>query len=417
MLASIITIGDEILIGQIVDTNSAWLGQNLNEIGIKIHQILSISDSEAQILSILDQAIRDTDMVFITGGLGPTKDDITKHTLCKYFETELILFPDLLTRLEEYFTKRGRVINESNRGQAYLPKNCHVINNTRGTAQGMWFEKDGKIIISMPGVPHEMKSMMQLEIIPKIKQRFDLPEILHKNIMTLGMGESIIAEKIEDIEAALPSNIKLAYLPNLGLVRLRLSAYTSKENLIKITEQVNAITQNIVARIPDHVYGYDEVKIEEVIGTILQSKQETISTAESCTGGSIASILSSVAGCSAYFLGSVVTYSYELKTQELGVKQSTLDKHGAVSTECVEEMLDGLLLKTKSTYGIAVSGIAGPSGGTADKPVGTVYISVGSFSKKKTKRYQFTNNRADNINYSTNFALFMLYTFLTQPID
>ena len=412
MLASIITIGDEILIGQIVDTNSAWLGQSLNEIGIKIHQIVSISDNELQILQTIDKTLAESDIVFITGGLGPTKDDITKQTLCKYFGTELILFPDLLTSLENYFKSRGRTLNEANIGQAYLPSNCIPITNTRGTAQGMWFEKDNKIIISMPGVPHEMKNMMQAEIIPKIKESFILPEIFHKNILTMGIGESIIAEKIADIEDRLPHYIKLAYLPNLGIVRLRLSAYTSKEKLAITKEEVAAITENIVSRISDHVFGYDDLKIEEVIGQILLQRNETIATAESCTGGSIATAISSIAGCSAYYLGSFVTYSYELKTQELAVKQETLNSFGAVSTECVEEMLDGLLLKTKSTYGIAVSGIAGPSGGTEDKPVGTVYICVGSKDKKISKRYQFTTNRADNIIYSSNFALYMLYQFL-----
>lgn len=414
MIASIITIGDEILIGQIVDTNSAWLGQNLNEIGIKIHQILSISDNEQQILDTLALAMESSDIVFVTGGLGPTKDDITKQALCKFFNTELVLFPELLSRLEEYFTRRGRVINEANKGQAYLPKNCLPINNARGTAQGMWFERDDKIVISMPGVPHEMKSIMQLEVLPKLKAQFALPEIVHKNIMTLGIGESIIAEKIEDIESSLPSNIKLAYLPNLGLVRLRLTAYTTKKDLHETTSKIMDLTQQIANRIPENVYGYDEIKIEEKIGQMLLQRNETISTAESCTGGFIASTLSSVAGCSAYYLGSVITYSYELKEQELGVKPDTLAYHGAVSTACVEEMLDGLLNKTKSTYGIAVSGIAGPSGGTEDKPVGTVYISVGSQEKKVTKRFQFTNNRADNIIYSANFALYMLFTFLMQ---
>lgn len=412
MLASIITIGDEILIGQIVDTNSAWLGQQLNSIGVKIHQILSISDNEEQILSTIDKTLLESDIVFITGGLGPTKDDITKQTLCKYFNTELKLFPELLENLEAYFKSRGRVLNEANKGQAYLPSNCLPIKNTRGTAQGMWFNKDNKMIISMPGVPHEMKSMMQLEIIPKIKEMFILPEIFHSNILTMGIGESIIAEKIADIEDQLPRNIKLAYLPNLGIVRLRLSAYTTKELLDSTKLEVKNLVEKIIARIPEHVFALDDVKMEEVIGQLLLQNKETISTAESCTGGTIASTLSSIAGCSAYYLGSLVTYSYELKSQELGVKQSTLDTFGAVSTECVEEMLDGLLAKTKSTYGIAVSGIAGPSGGTDDKPVGTVYICVGDKTNKVSKRYQFTNNRADNIIYSTNFALYMLFRFL-----
>jgi nicotinamide-nucleotide amidase len=414
MLASIITVGDEILIGQIVDTNSAWLGQKLNELGIKVHQIISISDDEAQILSTLENTLKESDFVFITGGLGPTKDDITKHTLCKFFDTKLVLHEDLLVKLKAYFEKRGRVINEANIGQAYLPENCTIIPNARGTAQAMWFEKDNKVVLSMPGVPHEMKNIMESEAIPLIKSKFELPEIIHKNIMTIGMGESIIAEKIVDIESNLPKNIKLAYLPNLGKVRLRLSAYTTKVEKINTINLVNNFSEQIVNRITENVYGFDEQKIEEVIGQLLLKNNETITTAESCTGGTIASILSSIPGCSAYYLGSYITYSYEMKMQELAVKQETLNKYGAVSEQCVEEMLDGLISRTKSTYGIAVSGIAGPSGGTEEKPVGTVYISVGDKNNKITKRYQFTNNREDNIIYSSNFALFMLYTFLKR---
>jgi nicotinamide-nucleotide amidase len=289
-----------------VDTNSAWLGQKLNELGIKVHQILSISDDEAQILSTLENTLKESDFVFITGGLGPTKDDITKHTLCKFFDTKLVLHEDLLVKLKAYFEKRGRVINEANIGQAYLPENCTIIPNARGTAQAMWFEKDNKVVLSMPGVPHEMKNIMESEAIPLIKSKFELPEIIHKNIMTIGMGESIIAEKIVDIESNLPKNIKLAYLPNLGKVRLRLSAYTTKVEKINTINLVNNFSEQIVNRITENVYGFDEQKIEEVIGQLLLKNNETITTAESCTGGTIASILSSIPGCSAYYLGSYI---------------------------------------------------------------------------------------------------------------
>lgn len=410
MLATIITIGDEILIGQIVDTNSAWMANKLNEIGIKIHEIISVSDKEKHILDAFDKAMNQSDIVFVTGGLGPTKDDITKSTLCAYFGTQLVLKEDLLIKLEAYFKQRGRVINDSNRMQAYVPENCEVIPNERGTAQGMWFEKDHKILMSMPGVPLEMKHLMEDRILPRLRKVFDLPFIYHKNIMTAGIGESYISEKIADLEDGLPAGIKLAYLPHLGGVRLRLTGYGIDKNLL--VEQIQAITDKIVERISIHVYGFDEISLEQTLGNILKQHGKTIATAESCTGGSVAAAITAVAGCSAYYEGSVVTYSYEVKKKELGVQAATLEKFGAVSAETVEEMLKGLLHKMSTDYGIAISGVAGPGGGTPDKPVGTVYVCVGNKEKMHTKRYQLTQNRSDNIRLTTVYALYQMKCFI-----
>lgn len=412
--ATIITIGDEILIGQIVDTNSAWLAKRLNSYGIRVHQMLSVADAESEIHTALDVALTSVDIILITGGLGPTKDDITKKALCSYFNTPLTMYPDVLEKLETFFRSRGRVMNEANKMQALLPLDADIIPNNRGTAQGMWFNYNGKSIISMPGVPHEMKEMVDQFILPALKKRYDTPLIIHKNIMTIGIGESMIADKIEDIEDALPTTIKLAYLPSLGMVRIRLSAYVKDQLEEDVHALLTSLSNQIASRIPQHVYSYEQADIEEVLGKMLLAEGATISTAESCTGGAISSRIASVPGCSAYFPGSIVTYSYEMKMSELKVRKETLEKYGAVSTQCVEEMLDGLLSITKSTYGITVSGIAGPTGATADKPVGTVYICVGTIHRKVSKRYQFTSNRNDNIALSIQTALYALFRFLHQ---
>ena len=414
MLATIITIGDEILIGQIVDTNSAWMANKLNEIGIKIHEIISVSDNESHILEAVDKSMKQSDIVFITGGLGPTKDDITKATLCKYFNAELILNEALLTQLTAYFKQRGRVMNESNKMQAYVPDNCEVIPNERGTAKGMWFEKDNRILLSMPGVPHEMKHIMEDHILQRLQRDYALPYIHHKNIMTAGLGESYIAEKISDIEDGLPAHIKLAYLPHLGAVRLRLTGRGKVGT--DLIEEINRISASITDRIAFYVYGFDELKLEEALGNLLKKHQKTISTAESCTGGSVAAAITSVPGSSAYYEGSLITYSYEVKQRELGVKAETLTKYGAVSTETVEEMLVGILGKMNTDYGIAISGVAGPGGGTPEKPVGTVYVCVGNKTKMQTKRYQLTQNRADNIALTTTYALFQMTSFMDEVV-
>jgi nicotinamide-nucleotide amidase len=411
MKATVITIGDEILIGQIVDTNSAWIGQQFNVLGIKLYEIISCGDDAAQIVSALDRAGFTSDIVIMTGGLGPTKDDITKNTLVKYFNTELELNEELWAKMKTIFEKRGLQVLEMNRSQAMIPKDSVLLPNERGTAQGMWFERDGKVFISLPGVPHEMKHLIQQQVLPRLKERFAFPQISHATIMTAGAGESVVANKLSDFEAQLPAHIKLAYLPNLGVVKLRLSGYGSGS---EVQSEVSFHKAKMIEVLGNLVYVEGEESLEENIGKLLSRRNETVSCAESCTGGYLSHLFTSVAGSSAYFEGSVVSYSYDVKENTLGVKKETLQQFGAVSEECVAEMLQGLLSTMKTTYGIAVSGIAGPGGATADKPVGTVWIAVGSKEKITAKRFQFFTSRAENIKVFSNAALNMLRLFIAQ---
>ncbi len=411
MKATVITIGDEILIGQIIDTNSAWIGQQFNALGIKLFEIISCGDDASQIVSALDRARLTSDIVIMTGGLGPTKDDITKNTLVKYFNTELELNEELWQKMKAIFEKRGLQVLEMNRSQAMIPKDSVLLPNERGTAQGMWFERDGKVFISLPGVPHEMKHLIQQQVLPRLKERFVFPQISHATIMTAGAGESVVANKLADFEAQLPAHIKLAYLPNLGVVKLRLSGYGSGS---EVQSEVSFQKGKMIEMLGNLVYAEGEESLEENIGKLLSRRKETVSCAESCTGGYLSHLFTSVAGSSAYFEGSVISYSYDVKENTLGVKKETLQQFGAVSEECVTEMLQGLLSTMKTTYGIAVSGIAGPGGATADKPVGTVWIAVGSKEKITAKRFQFFTSRAENIKVFSNAALNMLRLFIAQ---
>lgn len=413
MNATVITIGDEILIGQIVDTNSAWIGQQFNAIGIRLYEIISCGDDAAQIVGALDRAKATSQIVIMTGGLGPTKDDITKKTLVEYFNTELELNEEVWEKMKQIFEKRGLQVLEMNRSQAMIPKASTMLPNMRGTAQGMWFDVDGVVYISMPGVPHEMKHLMETQVLPRLKERFSFPHIYHANFMTAGAGESVVANKLSAFEEQLPSNMKLAYLPNLGVVKLRLSAYGEGDALANV---VAVQKEKIKEALGSLVYQEGEEPLEVFIGKLLAERKETISCAESCTGGYISHLLTSVAGSSAYFEGSVISYSYDVKEKVLGVKNETLMQVGAVSEECVHEMLSGLLKLTGTTYGIAVSGIAGPGGATADKPVGTVWIAVGSQQRQVTKRFQFFTSRAENIKVFSNAALNMLRLFIQAEL-
>jgi nicotinamide-nucleotide amidase len=415
MLAEIITIGDEILIGQIVDTNSAFIAQKLNVIGVQIKQISSVSDDRQHILNALTEAHQRADIILITGGLGPTKDDITKKTLAEYFGVGLVENKDALQNVERIFRRlRGasEPLLEVNRQQALVPENCEVILNANGTAPGMWFNHDGKIYISMPGVPHEMMYMMEDSVIPKLKATLNLPIIIHKTILTVGEGESYLAEKITDIENDLPSYIKLAYLPKLGLVRLRLSGYGKEEASLK--NEVESFARRIVQRVGRSVVAEQDIALEKVILNYMAEKELTLSTAESCTGGYIAHLITQHAGSSKVFFGGAVSYSYELKESILGVKNETLWQYGAVSQETVTEMVQGALLNFKSDYAIAVTGIAGPDGGTTEKPVGTVWIGVANAEKTITKKFQFGNKRIQNIERTAVAALNMLHLLLDE---
>ncbi|MDB5062512.1 MAG: damage-inducible protein CinA [Mucilaginibacter sp.] len=412
MLAEIITIGDEILIGQIIDTNSAWMAAKLNEEGISVKQISSVSDNREHILTALAEAATRADIILITGGLGPTKDDITKKTLAEYFNVGLVLNADVLANVESIFKKYNRPLLEVNRKQAEVPENCEVISNNNGTAPGMWFKDKGKIYVSMPGVPFEMKYMMEEEVIPKLKTVLTLPVIIHKTILTVGEGESFLAEKIADIEDSLPANIKLAYLPKMGQVRLRLSAYG--ENKAELIDKIDEFAHKIVERVGINVLAQEDIQLEKVVLNYMAEKGLTLTTAESCTGGYISHLITQHAGSSQVFLGGAVSYSYELKENILGVKNETLWQHGAVSQETVKEMVEGALFNFKSDYAVAVTGIAGPGGGTEDKPVGTVWIAVANANKTLMKKFTFGNKRLQNIERTAVAAFFMLITLLRE---
>jgi nicotinamide-nucleotide amidase len=416
MNCEIITIGDEILIGQIVDTNSAWLGQNLNAIGVKVVQITSVQDSADAIKTALAAAATRANIVLITGGLGPTKDDITKKVLCQYFGVGMVRNAQVVEHLEAIFTARGRKLLDVNLPQADLPANCQVLWNRLGTAPGMWFEQSGVVYVSMPGVPYEMKTIAAEELLPRIKATFSLPHIVHKTILTAGIPESALADLIKNWEENLPPHIKLAYLPSPGRVRLRLSYYNGTDP-DAMQKDIENEAKTLLPIIKKYHFGYETDTIEQAIGKLLMAKSATLSTAESCTGGYIAQLITGVAGSSRYFEGGVVAYSYELKEKLLGVRHDTLYEHGAVSQEAVTEMAEGARQKLGTMYSIAVSGIAGPSGGTPDKPVGTVWIAVGTPTGTVAKQLNFGKERSLNIERSAQYALFMLWQLLSGVVD
>lgn len=411
MVAEIITIGDEILIGQIIDSNSAWMAQQLNAIGIRIKQISSVSDDREHILSALKEASNRADIILITGGLGPTKDDITKTTLAEYFGVGMKRDQETLDNVAAIFARYNRPLLEVNIGQADVPENCEVLQNKNGTAPGMWFQEQGKVYVSMPGVPFEMMYLMEL-VIPKLKANFDLPKIIHQTILTAGEGESFLAERIADIEDQLPPEIKLAYLPKLGVVRLRLSAYGEDENQLK--HELEIQTKKITERLGSIVVATEDIPLEKAILLLMAQNQQTLSLAESCTGGYLAHLFTSLPGASSVFLGGAVSYSYEMKEKMLGVNADTLWETGAVSKETVREMAEGALRNFSSDYAVAVTGIAGPDGETADKPVGTVWIAVANKEKTLAKKYVFGNKRIQNIERSATNAMIDLLKLLRE---
>jgi nicotinamide-nucleotide amidase len=415
MLAEIITIGDEILIGQIVDTNSAWMSKELNKIGVSVKQITSVSDKASHIIEALTEAQNRADIILITGGLGPTKDDITKLTLANYFNMPLRRDAVTLAHVEGIFAKLNRPMIDLNRRQADVPDGCTVIQNKNGTAPCMWFDVNEKVIVAMPGVPFEMMYLMEDEILPRLKNKFELPFIVHKTILTIGQGESFLAQQIEDLEDALPSHIKLAYLPKLGQVRLRLSAIGKDEIALKTA--VNFYAQQIIERVKSFVAADEDVALEKAILDLMKSEKLTLSTAESCTGGFIAHLLTQHAGSSAVFAGGAVAYSYDLKESVLGVKHQTLTEFGAVSEQTVVEMAEGAIIHFKTDYAIAVSGIAGPDGGMPGKPVGTVWIAVSSKKQTIAKLFTFSNKRIQNIERSATAALTLLLNLLKQDLN
>jgi nicotinamide-nucleotide amidase len=405
MLAEIITIGDELLIGQVIDTNSAWMAEQLNMIGIKVHQITSISDDREHILTTLREASRRAQLILITGGLGPTKDDITKHTLCEYFDTTLVFSDKAYQNVEKLFSARGIAVSELNRLQAMVPANCTVISNPNGTAPCMWFEKEGCIYVSMPGVPFEMKAIMEQEIIPQLLDKLN-KVIIHRTILTEGAGESYLASLIEPWEDSLPSFIKLAYLPQPGMVRLRLTAYGTDRD--ELQTAIAKAEKELYPFAGKYIYGFDDDTMESVVGRQLRSKGMTLSTAESCTGGNIAQLITSIAGSSDYFKGSVVAYSNEIKEQFLGVPHQVLVNHGAVSEETVLAMAKGIRTLFATDFAIAVSGIAGPGGGSDEKPVGSTWIAIATPTETIARKFLFGEHRGRNIRKASISALNML---------
>ncbi|QNF31946.1 competence/damage-inducible protein A [Adhaeribacter swui] len=399
VLAEIITIGDEILYGQVVDTNSAFMGTELGKIGIKVKQITSVSDDAAHIVQALDAARTRADVILITGGLGPTKDDLTKTTLAAYFNVGLKLDEQSLADVTEIFKKYGRELTELNRQQAFLPENCLPVRNILGTAPGMWFEVDNKIMVSMPGVPFEMKTMMTDIVLPRLQQHFGLPKINHKVIMTIGIGESFLAEKIASWEDQLPPHIKLAYLPKLGSVRLRLTGLDTGTD--DLETEMQAEVDKLSELIPEYIFAYGEVSLPEAISNLLKEHYLTIATAESCTGGMVAQKLTSIPGSSAYFKGGIVAYDNAVKVEQLGVSEATLETFGAVSEETVSEMAQNVRQLLKTDIGIATSGIAGPIGGTPEKPVGTIWIAYTDAHQTVAKKLNFNRTRELNMEFTT----------------
>jgi len=408
----IITIGDEILIGQIVDTNSAWMGQQLNMHGFKIVQITSVQDNREHILQSLAEAEKRADIILITGGLGPTKDDITKTTLCEYFDCNLKLDNQILDDVKTIFANMGREMTDVQNAQAMIPSIAKAIRNHNGTAPGIWIETENKVFVSMPGVPYEMKGIMTSDVMPMLQAKFSTPAIVHKTILTQGIGESIIAEKIADWENNLPTHIKLAYLPSVGSVRLRISAFGKQDEIL--SREIEALTKTLMPLIENYVYGFDEDTLEQNIGNLLLNKNSKLAIAESCTGGYLSHLVSKVPGASNYFVGSIISYANNIKEEFLDVNNNDLNTVGAVSKEVVEQMATNVRIKFNCDYGIATSGIAGPTGGSDEKPVGFVWIAVCNKNKTYSQSYLMGSHRQRTIERTALTALMMLRKLLVE---
>ncbi len=410
--ASIITIGDELLIGQVIDTNSAWMAQQLNKAGIRLSRRVAVGDVWDEIWNALDEESSKADIILITGGLGPTADDITKPLLCEYFGGKMIVDEGAKQNVISIFTRLNRPIIERNLKQAEVPDVCRVIPNKRGTAPGMWFNKNGKIFVSMPGVPHEMKGMMEDVVIPQLGKQFELPAILHRTLLTAGVGESFLADLIQNFETELPAHIKLAYLPNYGMVRLRLTSTGYDKPAIE--KEIDAQFGQLQALVKEYMVTNEDIPLQNVVGNMLLQKGKTLCTAESCTGGYIAHLITSIPGSSAFYDGSVISYSYGAKEDLLGVNHQTLLDKGAVSEEVVTAMAKGALQNIKSDYVIAVSGIMGPGGGMPEKPVGTVWAAIGSKDKIVTQKLFFRFDRMKNIELTAVTTLNLLRKFVLE---
>ncbi len=417
----LLLIGDEILLGQVVDTNSAWLGQQLALHGYRVVGKMAVPDERAAILAALDWAAQRAQLVITTGGLGPTKDDITRGALAQYFGSELVFHQETYERIRAYFARIGKPLPESARQQATLPQKAVLLTNKVGSAPGMWFERAGEVFVSLPGVPFEMQYLMSEEVLPRLRKRFPGKPLAHRTLRTAGEGESTIAKRLEAFEEALPAHLRLAYLPSLGQVRLRLSgtwphAEVPPDAEERLRAEVDAYADQLRALLPDLVFGVEEDTLEQVVGRLLQERGLLFGSAESCTGGYVAHLMTSVPGSSEYFAGSVVAYSNALKTQLLGVRPETLERCGAVSEETVREMVAGALQTLGVQVALAVSGIAGPSGGTPEKPVGTVWLAVGDRARIVAQKHVFARDRVKNIQLAATFGLNMVRKFLLNAL-
>jgi nicotinamide-nucleotide amidase len=412
MTSEIISIGDELLIGQVINTNASWMAKALNENGVDVRQITSVSDTAGEIIRAMQEAEERADLILITGGLGPTHDDITKDILCEYFHTELVEDEKVLENIYGFFQRKGLALTELNRKQALVPKGSTVINNPIGTAPGLAFHKNGKLFVAMPGVPYEMKHIMQTFVLPWLQNNYPGNIILHKTILTQGIGESFLAANIADWVNDLPREIKLAYLPSPGIVRLRLSIKGNKREAM--TKLLNNEVEKLMNLIPEYFWGFDDEKLEAVVGEILKKQGKSICTAESCTGGYIAHRITGIPGSSGWFKGSVVAYDNTIKKELLKVPEEMLEKHGAVSREVVEKMAMVACRLLSTDYAISVSGIAGPDGGTADKPVGTVWIAIAGPDILVSKKFLFGDERDRNIVRAGTAALGFFRSVLLQ---
>lgn len=414
LFAEIISVGDELLIGQVVNTNASWMAAELNKNGIQVVQVSAIGDNGDRIKSALDEAFKRADIVLLTGGLGPTKDDITKNVLAAYFNSEMVFHQPTYEHIKVLFRLRNYQVTEVNRMQALIPERCIPLKNNHGTAPGMWFELGEKVAVSMPGVPFEMQALMLDEVLPRLNEKFLRSAIYHKTIMTHGLGESALAERISEWENNLPATIKLAYLPQPGIVRLRLSS--SGEDMARVTKAINEQCERLHSFFPDLIFGYDDVSMEEVIGDYLKRLGKKLSVAESCTGGYVSHLITAIPGSSAYFNGSVVSYSNQSKARLLGVSEALIEEYGAVSQQVVEAMAAGALIRFDADYALSISGIAGPDGGTVEKPVGTVWIGLATPTGVTSKLFLFGEHRGRNIRRAALTALNLLRLDLQKQI-
>lgn len=411
MNAEIITIGDELLIGQVLDTNSAWMAQRLNEAGVRVSHKQTVGDVPGQMATAIQTALQRSDLVLVTGGLGPTKDDKTREVLCQLYGCGLVVDTATLQRMDAYFTARGRTLSETNRDQANVPEKCTPIPNHHGTAPGMWFEENGHILVSMPGVPYEMKAMMDEYVVPQLRQRFALPEVIHHTLTTMGIPESHLSDLISSWEKALPAQFTLAYLPAPGLVRLRLSCYgahTKDESLmLQLLDGLAEIVQ-------PYLFSRGDVTPEQAIGESLRLRHQTLSVAESCTGGYVSHLITSVPGSSIWYMGSSISYDNEVKSTFLGVDARVIQTKGAVSEEVARAMAEGIRAKLKTTWSLATTGVAGPGGGTPEKPVGTVWIALSGPFGTQAKLFRFGDNRLRNIQMTAMMAFKMLHDAILE---